>query len=79
MNHPNVALHFNTADRKGEQDVIVILGTAVLDSSAPPAYKIPAYLKKYKTGITDLDLSSEEMGDKYSVAIRVTPTSVRGW
>ena len=79
MKHPNVALHFNTADKKGEQDVIVVLGTAIIDSNAPPAYKVPAYLKKYKTGITDLDLSSEEMGDKYSVAIRVKPISIRGW
>ncbi|HUI88051.1 MAG TPA: TIGR03667 family PPOX class F420-dependent oxidoreductase [Anaerolineales bacterium] len=79
MKHPNVALHFNTADKKGEQDVIVILGTASIKSNAPPAYKVPAYLKKYKSGITDLDLSSEEMGEKYSVAIRVKPISVRGW
>ncbi len=79
MKHPNVALHFNTADEKGKQDVIVFVGTAVIDPSVPPAYKVPAYVKKYKTGIADLKMSPEEMGDKYSVAIRVKPISVRGW
>ncbi|HUI88271.1 MAG TPA: TIGR03667 family PPOX class F420-dependent oxidoreductase [Anaerolineales bacterium] len=77
--HPNVALHFNTADEKGEQDVIVIVGKAVIDSSVPSAYKVPAYVKKYQAGIADLGLSPDEMGDKYSVAIRVQPLSMRGW
>ena len=79
MKHPNVALHFNTADEKGEQEVIVFLGKAVIDLNVPSADKVPAYLKKYKTGMADLNISPEEMGDKYSVAIRVKPTSVRGW
>lgn len=74
-----MALHFNTADEKGEQDVIVIVGTAVIDSSVPSVYKVPAYVKKYKAGIADLGLSPDEMGGKYSVAIRVKPVSMRGW
>ncbi len=69
MNYPKVALHFNTGDAKGEQDVIVMIGTAGIDPSVPPAYKVPAYVKKYKTGIADLKMSPEKMGDQYSVAI----------
>ena len=77
--HPGVALQFNTADKKGEQDVIVIHGTAVIDSSMPSVNNVPAYIKKYRTGLADLKLSPEEMGARYSVAIRVTPGSMRGW
>lgn len=76
--HPQVALNFNT-DAKGDLDVIVLLGTAIVDASIPPANKVAAYLKKYRSGITDLRMTPEEYGHAYSVAIRVTPTAVRGW
>jgi PPOX class probable F420-dependent enzyme len=74
-----VALHFNTPDELGEKDVIVITGSAVIDASAPPAHKVPAYFRKYKAGIAGLGSSPEEFSREYSVAIRVTPTSIRGW
>jgi PPOX class probable F420-dependent enzyme len=77
--HKNVALHFNTADGKGEQDVIVFAGAAIFDSNVPPAHQVLAYVKKYETGIKDLGMSPEELSKKYSVAIRIKPTSVRGW
>jgi PPOX class probable F420-dependent enzyme len=73
-----VSLHFNT-DKTGDQDVIVYLGTATIDEDVKPAYKIPAYLKKYKTGIKDLGMTPEQFSAEYSVAIRVQPTSLRGW
>ena len=76
--HKNVALHFNTADAKGEQDVIVFAGEATLDWNGPSPHEVPAYVKKYKTGITDLEMSSEEMGNKYSVAIR-DQTEISTW
>ena len=79
MEHPNVALHFNTTDKKGEQDVVVILGTAVIDPSVSSVHNVPAYVKKYRKGLVDLKMSPEEMGKRYSVAIRVSPASVRGW
>lgn len=76
--HPKVALHFNT-DKTGDQDVIVFIGTAVIDANASPAHEMPAYLKKYRTGIRDLGMTPEEFSREYSVAIRVTPTTLRGW
>lgn len=79
MKHPNVTLHFNTADARGEKDVIVIAGSAVIDPNALPAHEFPAYLKKYRTGIAELNLAPEGMGAQYSVAIRVKAISVRGW
>lgn len=76
--HPNVALHFNT-DASGDQDVIVYTGRAMVDSDAPPPHKVPAYLRKYRQGIADLGMTPEQFGGEYSVAIRVRPSSLRGW
>ncbi len=76
--HPNVALHFNT-DETADQNVTVFLGRAVLDSSAPPAHQMAAYLEKYREGVQSLGMTPEEFGREYSVAIRVTPTRLRGW
>ncbi len=76
--HPNVALHFNS-DATADHDVLVFVGKAEIDPAAPPAHKVRAYMRKYKDGITALNATPEEMGREYSVAIRVTPTSVRGW
>jgi len=75
---PEVALHFNT-DETGDADVIVFLGNAALDLNVPPAHKLSAYFKKYRTGIAGLKMTPEQYSDEYSVAIRVTPTGVRGW
>jgi PPOX class probable F420-dependent enzyme len=76
--HPNVALHFNT-DESGDKHVIVFTGTAVIDSDVPPAHKVPAYFKKYETGIASLKMTPEEFSNEYSVAIRVKLRKVRGW
>lgn len=77
--HKKVALHFNTVDTKGEQDVIVFAGEAILDSNIPSADEVSTYLKKYETGLTDLEMTPDEFCKKYLTAIRVTPSSVRGW
>ncbi|HTP08474.1 MAG TPA: TIGR03667 family PPOX class F420-dependent oxidoreductase [Anaerolineae bacterium] len=76
--HPRVALNFNT-DATGDQDVIIFVGDAVIDSAAPPAHKVRAYLRKYRTGIIALGMTPEQFSAEYSVAIRVTPTTLRGW
>jgi PPOX class probable F420-dependent enzyme len=76
--HARVALHFNT-DATGDNDVLVFVGDAGIDAGAPAAHKNRAYMAKYRQGIADLKMSPEEMGREYSTAIRVTPTSVRGW
>jgi PPOX class probable F420-dependent enzyme len=76
--HPNVALNFN-ADATGDLDVLVFIGKAEIDPEAPPAHQVRAYLKKYREGIAGLKMSPEEFSREYSVAIRITPTTVRGW
>ena len=73
-----VSLHFNT-DKTGDQDVVVYAGVATIDQAAKPAHKVPAYFRKYKTGIQDLGMTPEQFSAEYSVAIRVKPTSLRGW
>jgi len=75
---PQVALHFNT-DETGDTDVIVFTGTAASDTTAPPAHKVRAYLTKYRAGIQELGMTPEQFSREYCVAIRVTPTSLRGW
>ena len=76
--HPNVALHFNT-DAKAGEDVIVFLGRTEIDPGVPPAHEVPAYFEKYETGIEDLDMTPEAFSEEYSLALRVKPTKVRGW
>ena len=76
--HPRVALHFNT-DEKGDENVIVFVGNAAIDPNVPPAHRLPAYFKKYRAGIAGLKMTPEQYSAEYSVAIRVTPTGVRGW
>lgn len=76
--HPKVALNFNT-DETGDKDVIIFIGRAAIDAIAPPAHKVPVYFKKYSTGIAALGMTPEQFSREYSVAIRVTPTALRGW
>jgi PPOX class probable F420-dependent enzyme len=76
--HPQVALHFNT-DESGDKDVIVFVGTATIDPTVPPAHKVRAYFRKYRAGIEELGMTPEQFSREYSVAIRVTPISLRGW
>ena len=77
----NVSLHFNTEDEKGEKRLIVITGIAMIDKQTLPANKNSAYMRKYKSGIAELnaDATPELFSAEYSVAIRITPTNLRGW
>ena len=76
--NPHVSLHFNSADEKGEKRLIVFTGTATIDRDSPPANRIRAYMRKYKSGIADLGATPEQFAGEYSVAIRIHPTNVRG-
>jgi PPOX class probable F420-dependent enzyme len=76
--HPRVALHFNT-DETGDKQVIVFTGEAAIDTKSSPAHAVPAYLKKYRDGIAALEMTPEEFSREYSIAIKISPTEVRGW
>jgi PPOX class probable F420-dependent enzyme len=74
----NVALHLDSQSQG--DDIVILTGTAVVDREAPPADKNDAYVSKYRDEITRLGLGTpEEVGRTYSVAIRITPTKIRGF
>lgn len=77
--NPQVSLHFNSADKKGEKRLIVFTGSAVIASNSTPAHKIRTYMKKYKEGIEGLGATPAQFAGEYTVAIRITPTNLRGW
>ena len=76
--NPRVALHFNT-DETGDRHVIIFTGEAAIDLNHPPAHQVPAYFRKYKTGIAELKMTPEEFSREYSTAIKIKPTEMRGW
>lgn len=73
-----VSLHFNT-DKTGDEDVVVYSGIASIDETVKPAHKVPAYFRKYKTGIKKIGMTPQQFSTEYSVAIRIKPSSLRGW
>ena len=74
--NPNVALHFNT-DATGE-DIQVLLGTVALAPDAPPADRNAAYVAKYAAGIAGLGMSAATYAATFTIALRVTPSRLRG-
>ena len=79
VNNPNVALHFNTPDAKGEEDVVVFSGIAKIDPKAERVNKNNAYLRKYREGIKSLASTPQKFTEEYSTAVRIKLTSLRGW
>jgi PPOX class probable F420-dependent enzyme len=73
---PRVALHLD-GDGKGG-DIVVVTGAARIDREAPPADKVPAYVAKYREGMKRIGMTPESFAHAYSVAVRVTPTRLRG-
>lgn len=73
----NVALNFNTGN--ADADVVVFLGTAAIDRETPLPHKHKQYFKKYRSGIAGLNMTPEQFGAEYPVAIRITPNKLRGF
>ncbi len=73
---PHVSLNFNATFHGG--DVVVISGHAEIAPDAPRCHDVPAYVTKYADGIESLKVTPQGFGDDYRVAIRVTPTHLRG-
>jgi PPOX class probable F420-dependent enzyme len=77
--HPEIALNLDAKGR-GEEEVTVINGTAVVDEGAPPVVDNPEYREKYRDLIeNDLGMTVERFSEVYSVPIRVKPGRVRAW
>lgn len=76
--NPNVAVHLDS--QSSGDDVVIVNGTASIDDSAPRADQIPEYVDKYRDEMRRLNLGTPaEMAAAYTVAIRITPTKVRGY
>jgi PPOX class probable F420-dependent enzyme len=75
--HPIVSLNFQAND-EGE-DVVVLTGEAAVDPSAPPSNLHAEYRQKYARGTVQIGMTPESLAADFSVAIRVTPTKVRGF
>lgn len=73
---PRVALNFDGDGQGG--DIVVFTGEARIVSDTPPADRMPEYLEKYREGIARIGMTPEGFAQAYSVALRVTPTRVRG-
>lgn len=76
QNNKKVSLNLDS-DRKGG-DIVVLLGNAIIENSAISAEQIEQYLEKYNQGLARLNMTPKEFQDSYSVAIRITPTLLRG-
>jgi PPOX class probable F420-dependent enzyme len=73
---PRVALNLDGDGRGG--DIVIFSGEARIDPSAPPAHRVPAYIARYAAFISRYNWTPESFAQDYSVAIRVTPTQLRG-
>jgi PPOX class probable F420-dependent enzyme len=73
---PQVALHFDGDGRGG--NIIVFTGTAALDPAAPSADAVPSYVAKYRDAIARIGTTPAGFATRYSVAMRVTISGVRG-
>ncbi len=75
--HPRVALSLNSDNDGG--DIVILTGDAQIVTDTPAADQVGPYLEKYRAGIAGIGLTPASFGETYSSAIRVTPTSLRGF
>jgi len=73
----HVSLNFNSSETGG--NVVIFRGDARIEPNAPSADQIPNYVEKYRAAIARLGADPDSFAQDYSVAIRVTPTGLRGF
>ena len=76
---PKVALHLN-GDAWG-YNIVILTGDAQILEDAPPPTEVPAFVGKYRDDLRSVQ-SSEDFARTmhgYDLAIRVTPTALRGF
>lgn len=74
---PLVSLHFDSNGQGG--DVIVLRGHAERVHDQPPPHEQPAYLEKYREGMTQVSGSPESFGRQFPVPVLVEISHVRGF
>ena len=76
QHNPRVALNLDGSGTGG--DIIIITGEARFGPDEPPANQVPAYMEKYRGYMARLNYDPQGFAAKYSVALRIYPTKVRG-
>lgn len=75
--NPHISLHFNSS--VDGDDVVVFSGVAREVPDAPTADQVPEYVERYKDSIQNLFENRDTFVKRYSLALRITPTKVRGF
>ena len=75
--NPRVSVAMRT-DELGDE-ITVLAGEAVVDTSIPSAAEHDGYRQKYADLIARLGADPESFAGEYSVPIRITPTKLRQW
>ena len=74
--NPKISLNLDGNGKGG--DIIILTGEARISQDDPPADQVPAYVEKYRDFIARSFGTPEVFAARYSVALRITPTKVRG-
>jgi PPOX class probable F420-dependent enzyme len=74
--NPYVSLNLDSDGMGG--DIIVLLGEAHIEQIPISRNQVERFIEKYTQGLERLGSSAEEFKNTYSVAIRITPTNLRG-
>ncbi|MCP5101357.1 MAG: TIGR03667 family PPOX class F420-dependent oxidoreductase [Chloroflexi bacterium] len=74
--NPHVSLNLDGDGAGG--DIIVINGVAELVTGEIPAAQLAAYVEKYETGFTRINMTPDQFKENYKTAIRIRPLKVRG-
>lgn len=72
-----VSLNLDGNGRGG--DIVIVEGTARIDTATPSAAENSEYLAKYKPVVDDYGWTPEWFAGRYSVPIRIAPTKYRYW
>jgi PPOX class probable F420-dependent enzyme len=73
--HPQVSVHLNSDEYNG--NVATFERAALVADTQPPVPEQSGYLEKYREGIASINMTPEQMGAEYSVALVIAPTRVR--
>jgi len=72
-----VALSFNT-DAHGD-NVVILIGDAVILKRSPSAGRVKTYLRKYRQGIRDIGMTVPRFTAAFVTPITVRPKTMRGY
>jgi PPOX class probable F420-dependent enzyme len=74
--NPRVTLNFDGDGSGG--NIVVLSGIAEVDSEAPPADAVPAWLEKYADLIARFGMTPASFAARFSVPVRIRLTGVDG-